>query len=109
MGAKLAYVREPWDIESGWLASTNGLPSGADFDTIPGTDKTFQWKLANASGDRPYEFGLYGSSGSFIVSNVSHVQYLHGYVEAGLGAHSGTENGGPAWRWFQWCTTPLGR
>jgi hypothetical protein len=202
-GAKLAYVHGPWDLEGGWLLSGNGLPSGSDFHTTPGTDKTFQWKIANASGDRPYEVGLYGSSGSFIVSTgdadrytsvagyfqldpnshgvpgfltiyqigndsnpgldgdgnqlaaarsrafsaevyeplfnnsaligyrteytddglgtmthygnvdfaftVPHVQYLHGYVEASLGGNSGTENGTPAWRWFLWWTTPLGR
>jgi hypothetical protein len=202
-GAKLAYVHGPWDLEAGWLGSGNGLPSGSDFHTTPGTDKTFQWKIANASGDRPYEVGLYGSSGSFIVSTgdvdrytsktayfqldpnshgvpgfltlyqmgndsnpgldgdgnqlaaarsrafsaevyeplfnnnaligyrteytddglgtlthygnvdfaftVPHMQYLHGYIEASLGGNSGTENGTPAWRWFLWWTTPLGR
>ncbi len=40
---------------------------------------------------------------------VPHMQYLHGYIEAGLGAHSGAPNGGPDWRWLLWWTTPIER
>lgn len=199
-GGKLAYVHGALDAEAGWLASGNGLPSGADFDVVPGTDKTFQWKLADARADRPLEFGLYGSRGTYIVStgdvdrygsvagyvqrdpvngapgvlaiyqvandsnpgldvnglqlpsaashawsaelyqplfrsnavlgvrdeltndglgtvshygnvdlafNVPGYQYLHGYVEAGLGAHSAAPSGGPDWRWLLWWTVPV--
>ncbi|MHB8146993.1 MAG: hypothetical protein ACYDGM_07025, partial [Vulcanimicrobiaceae bacterium] len=201
-GAKLGYVHKAINAEAGWLASGNDLPTNADFTTVPGTDKTFQWKLADARPDQPLEFGLYGSSGSYIVStgavdrygsvagyvqrdpqahavpgvlaiyqvgndsnpgldlngnqlpsarsqalsaelyepvfsgnaviglrdeytndglgnllhygnvdfafNVPGLQYLHGYVEAGLGAHSASPNGGPDWRWTLWWTTPVG-
>ncbi|HEY5257926.1 MAG TPA: hypothetical protein VIJ12_06040 [Candidatus Baltobacteraceae bacterium] len=200
-GAKLGYVHGSVAAEAAWLASGNGLPAAADFSSNPGTDKTFQWKLADARPDEPLEYGLYGSTGSYIVStgavdhydsiagylqrdpqphgipgilaiyqlgndsnpgldnsgnqlssarsnalsaevyeplfrgnavvgvrdeytddglgnplhygnvdfafNVPGYQYLHAYVEAGLGAHSGTPNGGPAWRWTLWWTTPL--
>jgi hypothetical protein len=199
-GGKLAYVHGALDAEAGWLLSPNGFLSGADFDVTPGTDKTFQWKLASAHADQPLEIGAYGSVGSFIVStgavdryasyaayvqrdpqpraipgvfaiyqfandsnpgldasgnqlprarsnaltaeiyesffnrgavigfrheyaydglgNFTHaqtvdftfqvprMQYLHAYVEAGLGANS-TAPGGPTWRWILWWTTPI--
>ena len=201
-GAKLGYTHKAISAEAGWLLGSNGLPTASDFSTIAGTDKTFQWKLADARPDEPLEFGLYGSSGSYIVStgatdrygsvagylqrdpqahavpgvlaiyqvgndsnpgldlngnqlpaarshafsaeiyepvfkgnaviglrdeitndglgnalhygnvdfafNVPGYQYLHGYVEAALGAHSASPNGGPDWRWTLWWTTPIG-
>jgi len=201
-GAKLGYTHKSINAEAGWLLSGNGWPGGADFDTVPGTEKTFQWKLADARADQPLEFGAYGSSGSYIVStgdvdrytslagylqrdpqshgvpgvlamyqvandsnpgldlngnqlpgarsramsaeiyepvfqgnaviglrdeytddglgnvlhygnvdfafNVPGLQYLHGYIEAGLGAHSASPNGGPDWRYTLWWTTPVG-
>ncbi len=200
-GTKLAYIHKSLDAEAGWLGSTNGLPTGADFATAPGTDKTFQWKIAHARPDQPLEYGIYGSLGSHVVStgasdhygslaaylqrdpqsrampgvlaifqtandsnpgvdvtgsqltaarsqalsaevyepilhdnavlalreeytndglgnplhfgnvdlafNVPGYQYLHGYVEAGLGAHSSAPNGTPDWRWTIWWTTPI--
>lgn len=202
-GGKFGYVHKSLNAEAGWLGSSNGLPTGADFDTAPGTDKTFQWKIAAARPDQPLEYGLYGSAGSYIVStraadhydsvagylqrdpqahgvpgilaiyqagndsnpgldaggmqlssapshalsaeiyepifggnallavrdeytndglgnalhygnvdfafNVPGYQYLHGYVEAGLGAHSASPTGGPDWRWTLWWTTPIGQ
>jgi hypothetical protein len=201
-GAKLGYVHDNWNAEVAWLGSGNGLPGAADFDTVPGTDKTFAWKLVQALPDHPYEFGIFGSSGSFIVSsgdpdhyssmagyvqrdptngfpgvlaiyqigndsnpgfdadgnqfpsarsrafsaelyeplfgdnallglrtettndglgtttnfanvnlafNVPGVQYLHGYIEAGMLGNSSAPSGGPDWRWFLWWTTPLGK
>lgn len=200
-GAKLAYTHGALDAEAGWLASANGVVTGADFDTAPGTDKTFQWKLASAHADQPLELGAYGSSGSYIVStratdrynslagyiqrdpqpnaipgvfaiyqiandsnpgldalgnqlpsahstaltaevyeslfnrgatlgfrdeytndglgnsghsqnvdfafNVPRMQYLHGYIEAGLGGNSTAPNSGPTWRWVLWWSTPI--
>ncbi len=40
--------------------------------------------------------------------NIPGYQYLHGYVEAGLGAHSGSPNSVPDWRYTLWWTTPIG-
>lgn len=39
--------------------------------------------------------------------NVPGYQYLHGYVEAGMGANSASPNGAPEWRWYLWWTTPV--
>lgn len=82
-GAKLAYVRGALDLEAGWAGSSNGLVSGADFGTAPGTDKTFQWKLASAHADQPLELGTYGAVGSYIVSTGAVDRYtaVAGYVQ----------------------------
>lgn len=199
-GAKFAYVHGALDAEAAWGGSANDLPSATDFANVPGTDKTFQWKVASAHADQPFEVGAYGSSGSYVVStgdldrygslaaylqrdpvksvpgvlaiyqlardsnpgldgngnqlpaassraftaevfepvfnnnavlafrneftddglgglahsqnvnfafNVPHLQYVHGYIEAGLGANSTAPNGGPTWRWMLWWTTPI--
>lgn len=202
-GAKLGFVHKSFSAEAGWLGSGNGLPTAADFATTPGTDKTFQWKVAHSPANRPLEYGLFGSLRSYTVStgaadhygsiagyvekdpqsngvpgflamyqiandanpgldalgnqlpaaqshalsaeiyepifkngavlslrdefttdglgtfirygnidlafNVPHVPYVHGYIEAGLGGHSGTPSGGPDWRWILWWTTPIGQ
>ena len=200
-GAKMAYTHGALDAEAGWMSSSNGFLSSADWAPTPGADKTFQWKVASAHADQPFEAGGYGSIGSYIVStgaadhywsiagyaqrdptghgipgvlgmyqiandgnpgldangiqlpsaasssfsleiyepllgnnaligyrdqytndglgnplhsgvidlsfNVPGVQYLHGYVESGLGSNSGAPNGGPTWRWLLWWTTPI--
>jgi hypothetical protein len=200
-GAKLAYVHGALDAEAAWLLSGNGFVSSQDFDTVPGTDKTFQWKVASAHPDQPLEVGAFGSLGSYIISsgetdryssfaaylqrdpqptgipgvlgiyqvgndskpgfdevgsplpsarssaftaevyeslfnrnailafrdeytndglgnrehlqnvdlgfNIPRMPYLHAYLEAGLGANSTTQSGGPTWRWMLWWTTPV--
>jgi hypothetical protein len=67
-GSKFGYTHGALNAEAGWLLSSNGIISSADFATSPGTDKTFQWKVASAHADQPLELGVYGSTGSFIVS-----------------------------------------
>lgn len=67
-GAKFAYTRPGVDAEVSWLGSGGDLISASDFDVAPGTEKTWQWKLANTYADKPLEFGAYGAFGSFIVS-----------------------------------------
>lgn len=82
-GVKLGYVHGPIAAEAGWLASANGLPTATDFEAVPGTDKTFEWKLAHARADRPLEYGAFGSSGSYIVSTGAADRYasLAGYLQ----------------------------
>lgn len=89
-GTKLAYVHNNLDVEAGWLAGGGGLPIASDYDpSTPGTDKTFQWKVANAPADRPLEYGLYGSVGSYTVSTVApdHYNSIAGYVQRDPQAH----------------------
>lgn len=82
-GAKLAYTHGALDAEAGWAGSSNGLVSAADFSTAPGTDKTFQWKLASAHADQPLEIGAYGSIGSYVVSTGAVDRYTSfaGYLQ----------------------------
>lgn len=84
-GSKLAYTHGALDAEAGWLLSGNGMIGSADFGTSPGTDKTFQWKLASSHPDLPQlpEIGAYGGTGSYIVSTgaVDRYSSLAAYVQ----------------------------
>ncbi len=82
-GSKLAYVHGALDVEAGWLLSGNGMIAASDFASTPGTDKTFQWKVASAHADQPLELGAYGSSGSYTVStgDVDRYTSIAGYVQ----------------------------
>ncbi len=82
-GAKLAYVHGALDAEAGWLLSGNGVVSSQDFSTTPGTDKTFQWKVASAHPDQPLEIGAFGSMGSYVLStgDVDRYSTFAGYLE----------------------------
>ena len=89
-GSKLAYTHGALDAEAGWLLSGNGLVSASDFGTSPGTDKTFQWKLASVHADQPLEVGAYGSTGSYIVSTgeVDRYNSIAAYVQRDPQPHS---------------------
>lgn len=89
-GSKLQWVRPGFTASAGWLLSSNGVITASDFATIPGTDKTFQYWLANAHGDQPLELGVYGSTGSFIVSTgaVDRYSSIAPYVERDPQVHS---------------------
>ncbi len=82
-GTKVTYVRGPLDAEAGWLLGSANIIGASDFSPAPGTDKTFQWKLARARGDQPLEYGAYGTLGSFIVSTgaADHYTTFAGYVQ----------------------------
>jgi hypothetical protein len=67
-GTKFGYTHGALNAEAGYLWSSNGLLSSADFGTAPGTDKTFQYNVSSAPADHPLQVGVYGSVGSFIVS-----------------------------------------
>ncbi len=62
-GSRFAYVHGSLDAEVAWLGAGGDLGGTSNFSNT--TDKTVQWKVANANKDRPLEFGLFGSRGSF--------------------------------------------
>jgi hypothetical protein len=62
-GVKFSYVRGSFDGEVSWLGS--GMDLGGTSDFKNDTDKTFQWKIAYADAERPFEIGAFGSRGSF--------------------------------------------
>ncbi|MBV9270327.1 MAG: hypothetical protein JO165_04480 [Candidatus Eremiobacteraeota bacterium] len=80
-GAKLGYTHKNIALEAGWLASGQDLGGVSDFSGD--TDKTFQWKAAYATPERPLEVGLYGSRGSFPLAEGGFDQYfsVSGYIQ----------------------------
>ena len=80
-GLRLSYVRSPIDAEAAWLGSNGDLGGVSDFSSD--TDKTFQWKLAYATPERPTEFGLFGSRGALHLTEGGTDEYrsLAAYVE----------------------------
>lgn len=80
-GAKINYLRGSLDLEAGWLGS--GLGWGGLSDFSDDTDKTFQYKVAYANPISPVEFGAYGSSGTWPLSEggVDRYSSIAGFVE----------------------------
>jgi hypothetical protein len=62
-GSKFAYIRNSLDAEIAYTTAGTDLDGVGDFRND--TDKTLQYKLADANPMRPLEFGYYGSRGSF--------------------------------------------
>jgi len=62
------YEDGPIDLEVAWRGGTTNPISGgpSDFLISPGSDKTFpQWKVAYAPPAQKYEFGAFGSAGTY--------------------------------------------
>ncbi len=79
-GSRIAYVHNALDAEAGYYLASSDLNGATDFS--PG-DKTFQWKLAYALPNKPYEFGTFGSFGSTPVSTNSGIdRYRSGAIYA---------------------------
>ncbi|HVA27255.1 MAG TPA: hypothetical protein VNF68_03695 [Candidatus Baltobacteraceae bacterium] len=62
-GASASYVGSKFYSQIAWLGSNADLSGATDYG--PDTDKTFQWIAAYADASKPFEAGLYGSSGSY--------------------------------------------
>jgi hypothetical protein len=82
-GTKFAYVHGALEAQAGYLDGSGGLPVGADY-AGAGADKTFEWKLDRALPDQPLEYGVYGATGSYVVStgDVDHYHAIAGYVQS---------------------------
>ena len=78
-GTKMNYVHNEYDIEAGYLGSGDDLNGATEFGAI---DKTFQWKAAIARPDRPFEYGLFGSTGTVPVSTGNdHYNSIAAYMQ----------------------------
>lgn len=80
-GAKINYIHGNLDAEAGWLGSGAGWGGTSDFSDD--TDKTFQYKLAFANPTSPFEYGAFGSTGSFPLAEGGTDQYhsIAGYLQ----------------------------
>ena len=80
-GTKLEYVRDGLVADSAYLFNSGDLNTATDFSND--TDKTWQWRLAYASPEKPIEVGLYGSVGSFPISDgtFDHYNAVAGYLQ----------------------------
>lgn len=69
-GSKLAYTHDWLTAEVGYLGPSGdiGGVSGAT-DWGPSTEKTVQWRVVDALGFKPVEFGAYGGVGTFPTSD----------------------------------------
>lgn len=67
-GAAFNYVAAPVDAEVSWSAGSSNLIQASDFTTKPGADKEMHYKLAYATPTKPFEVGLYGASGGYVIS-----------------------------------------
>lgn len=80
-GTKFNYVRGSLDLEAGYFGADGDLGAASDWSND--TDKTFQWKIAHADPEKPLEYGLYGSRGSFPLAEGGTDQYksVVGYLQ----------------------------
>jgi hypothetical protein len=72
-GEKLAYVRGSLDAEIAYTTAGTDLNGFNDYSDD--TDKTLQYRLADANPAQPLEFGYYGSRGSFPLAEGGTDQY----------------------------------
>ena len=105
-GAKLQYVRSGYIIEGSYTGAGGNLNTAFDF-TTP-TDKTFQYRVAYARPDKPLEFGAFGATGSWPLSDGTFDEYssITPYIQIdpqhgvpglfAMWAHNHDANAGPA-------------
>lgn len=90
-GAAFNYVAAPLDAEVSWSAGGSNLIQASDFTTKPGADKVLHYKLAYADPNKPYEVGLYGASGGYVISTAA----FDRYSASGVYAQRDPTNGVP--------------
>lgn len=90
-GAAFNYVHAPIDAEISWSAGSSNLINASDFTTKPGADKALHYKLAYATPAKPYEIGVYGTSGGLVLSAAA----LDRYYANGVYAQRDPVNGVP--------------
>lgn len=71
-GAKFNYEKGAVDLEAGYLLNAGGWSAVSNW---ANTDKTFQYKAAYANPQYPLEAGVYGSRGSWPLTEGGYDQY----------------------------------
>jgi hypothetical protein len=74
-GARFAYTHKSLVAETAYVGPGGNLNNIGDFSNM--TDKSFDWRLAWAPPDAPFELGVYGSQGVFPISDGTFDKY-HG-------------------------------
>lgn len=64
-GGEASYEGTNLVAEAGWWGQSSNLPNAQVFSTVPGTQRSFSWNVADAAPTRPIEIGAYGSRGTF--------------------------------------------
>ena len=86
-GAKFNYIKGSLDVEAAWLYAGGEGPPGYSVwgasSNFSNTDKTFEYKIAYANPNYPVETGVYGSRGSWPLTEGGTDQYwsVAPYVE----------------------------
>jgi len=70
LSARFDYDRGPVDAEIAWRGGSNNPLAGgpSDFGILPGTDRIYQWKFADAPPGKPWEIGAFGGIGSYVLT-----------------------------------------
>jgi hypothetical protein len=79
-GSKIDYVKNKIDVEAGWLYGGGGWSQSSAFIN---SDKRFQYRVAYATPDDPFEGGVFGSRGSWPLAEGGADQYwsIAGYAQ----------------------------
>lgn len=67
-GARFDYDTENVSFGVSWGSGTDSLLNAGDFSVIPGSDKVFDWNVTYANAGKPFEAGVYGAVGGYVVS-----------------------------------------
>lgn len=80
-GAKIGYLHDPVSLDVAYVGSDADLNGASDF--VPGNGKALQYRAAFMRPKNPVEFGAYGTSGTFPISDGLTDRYsaLAGYVQ----------------------------
>ena len=74
-GTRWAYVDDNFTVELNYGAGSQSVMNGQTWDVTPGTDKEFGYLLAIGNPGKPFEYGLYGAKGAYVVSKSITDQY----------------------------------
>jgi len=79
-GAKFSYTHDWIVAEAAYLGNNGNFNTATDWSSD--TDKSFDWRAAYAPPDVPFEVGVYGSDGSFPISDGTFDHY-HAFAAYG--------------------------
>jgi hypothetical protein len=76
------YEKQPYKVQVAYVGNSPSMYNNTAFDSLAGSDRAFQYKVAFARPDNPVEVGLYGAVGTYMLSN--YVNPIDNYAVQGL-------------------------